>query len=208
MGGSINVINNAEKDINVVVNNVDGMLQIVIEPVKEKRQLKTMKPGDRFSDNFGTEYILWYFTKTGDAAILQADEWREVIFGKNNNYAKSNIAYELDTVYLPELELRFGSENIVEHTVDLISLDGLDDYGMIKKKVSIPTIIQYMKYRKTIGENMSKQWWLSTPDSTPSGCGSDFQHYVNSAGYVDYGSCGYVGSIRPFFVLKSSTFVY
>ena len=63
-------------------------------------------------------------------------------FGENNNYDGSNVD-KICNDFAKEIGDIVGEENIVEHTVDLTSDDGLDDYGQIKRKMSLITCEQY-----------------------------------------------------------------
>ena len=121
----------------------------------------------------------------------------------NNNWRISSIRGFLNGEYLEEIENVFGKDRIVEHAVDLLSLDGLDDYGTSNDKVSLLTIDQYRKYRKVLGENLDNLWWLLTPNSTPSGDSSRCVRCVGSYGDVFYFDCGYDRGVRPFFILQS-----
>ena len=124
----------------------------------------------------------------------------------NNNWKTSSIRERLNNNvdgYLREVEDAFGKDKIVTHTVDLLSLDGLDDYGTSNDKISLLTIDQYRKYRKILSENINKWWWLLTPDSTSSGSSASCVRYVSSCGYVDYFHCGCDGGVRPFFIVQS-----
>lgn len=204
---NINVINNSEKDINVVINKNKDKVEIVIDlATKDFKLPNNLRAGDIFKDKDGEEYVLLYFMSNGDAVILKKDSLKSMKFGSNNNYNRCNIDKYLCEEYLSELERKFGKNNIVEHEVNLLSLDGEDDYSKITRKVSILTLDEYRHNKKVI-KNYIKEWfWLCTPDSTPSGCGSDYVRYVYSDGNVDcnwYGSCG---AVRPRFVLKSSIF--
>ena len=127
-------------------------------------------------------------------------------FGSNNNYNGSDIDKYLCNTYLPELERKFGKENIVEHEVDLLSLDGENDYGVIKRKVSIPTLDMYRYNKKAIKNHIKKWFWLATPNSTPSGYSYDVVRYVDSDGFVGYVWCGNCGAVLAFVVLKNSLF--
>lgn len=124
-------------------------------------------------------------------------------FGRNNNYAESYIRSDLnDSELAAQLREEFG-DRLVPITTDLLSLDGLDDYGLVDGDIlAIPTIDLYRECRRNIPK-LDTPWWLSTPDSTPSGCGSDFVLCVRSFGDVSYTGydCGW--AVRPFFILKS-----
>lgn len=128
-------------------------------------------------------------------------------FGKTNNYADSYIRKSLSESDLAkELKEKFGDQ-LVPIETDLLSLDGLDDYGRIDGDIlAILTINLYRECRKKISK-LNDWFWLSTPDSTPSGCGSDCVQYVRSDGDVCYYWCDYSRAVRPFFILKSSIFV-
>lgn len=60
--------------------------------------------------------------------------------------------------------------NSVEHTTNLFSMDGLDEYGTCRDKVGLLDIGQYRKYRKVFGKNMDGWWWLLTPNLVDSVC--------------------------------------
>ena len=205
---NVNVVNNVEKDVTVTVNNKNGNTQIVIDLAGNKVKLSTLKVGDVFKTK-NIEYIVLEQLDNDTTAVIRKDllENKMKFDSDNNNWKTSSIRKFLNGDYLKKLGESFGEDNIVEHTVDLLSLDGLDDYGVSNDKVSLLTIDQYRKYRKDIGENKYSWWWLSTPDSTPSGCSSDGVRCVDSSGGVDCCWCDGSGAVRPFFVLKSDIFV-
>ena len=146
------------------------------------------------TDEKGTYYLL-------DGSLENSE------FGKNNNYADSYIRKNLNESDLAkELKEKFG-DRIVSIETDLLSLDGLDDYGKTEGDIlAILTIDLYRECRRKI-PNLNKWWWLATPDSTPSGCGSDGVRCVSSGGNVDYGWYDFCRAVRPFFILKSDIFV-
>lgn len=128
-------------------------------------------------------------------------------FGKTNNYTDSNVRNMITNSDLAKnLQMEFG-DRLVPITLDLLSLDGLDDYGTVTGDIlAIPTIDLYRKYRKNISK-LDSWYWLATPDSTPSGCGSGDVRYVGSNGRVSCCWCSDVRAVRPFFILKSDIFV-
>ena len=129
--------------------------------------------------------------------------WENMKFGKNNNYAESDVKEELVHSELAKnLKEEFG-DKLVPISLDLLSLDGLDDYGTVGGDIiAIPTIDIYRKFRKKISK-LDSWYWLATPDSTPSGFGSVDVQFVGSDGPVGYGWCGGVGGVRPFFIVQS-----
>ena len=201
---NVNVINKAEKDLNVTVNNVDGNIQIIIDTKKADIDLLSLKAGEVFKVK-GVKYIVLEQLDGNKTAVIRKELLKDNMKfnSDNNNWKTSDIKEKLNDDYLKELEEVFGKDRIVEHTVNLLSLDGLDDYGISTDKVSLLTIDQYRKYRKILGGNLDDWWWLITPDSTPSGYGARCVQYVDSDGDVDCNHCSYYGGVRPFFILQS-----
>ena len=124
-------------------------------------------------------------------------------FGRNNNYAESYIRSDLNNSELAaQLKKEFG-DRLVPITTDLLSLDGLDDYGVVDGDIlAIPIIDLYRGCRRNIPK-LDTPWWLATPDSTPSGYGSGYVQCVRSVGDVICNSCDCGKAVRPFFILKS-----
>lgn len=202
MSNNVNVINKAENDLNVIVNNIGESIQIIID-TKKKIDLLALKAGEIFkADN--VEYIVLEQLADNQTAIIKKELLEDTMeFGSDNNWKTSSIREFLNGEYVEEIEKVFGKDKIVEHMVDLLSMDGLDDYGTSTDKVSMLTIDQYRKYRKTLGGNLDSWWWLVTPDSTPSGDSASFVRGVGSDCRIGYGGCVCVEGVRPFFILQS-----
>lgn len=128
-------------------------------------------------------------------------------FGKTNNYKDSYVRKNLNKGDLArKLREKFGGQLVPVET-NLLSLDGLDDYGKVNGDIlTIPTIDLYRECRRKI-TNLNIGWWLATPDSTLSNCGSDDVQYVNARGGVGDNWCFCSLAVRPFFILKSPIFV-
>lgn len=206
---NINVINNAGNNVNVIINEKDNGIQILIDTVhNNKKELSEPKQYEHFFDEDGEEYILCELFECGVAAVVKANLLKNKMkFGRNNNWAESDLREYLNGSYLTELERKFGSENIIPHKVDLTSMDGFDDYGYTNDKVAAMTFDEYRKYAQGIG--LVNDWqWLSTPNQTTSRGDTSYVRIVVGDGRVDYDDCGWDSrSVRPFFFLKSSIFV-
>lgn len=124
-------------------------------------------------------------------------------FGKTNNYEVSYVREKLNTSdFANALKQEFG-DKLIPISTNLLSIDGLDDYGTVSGDIlALRTFDLNRECRKNI-PNPDEWEWLATPDSTPSGCGSDDVRYVFSDGDVSYFWCGRSGAVRPFFILKS-----
>lgn len=164
---------------------------------------KDLHPGDVFKDVDGEEWIFLSETENGNICILKKDALSEMEFGNSNNYNESNIDVYLTDTYLKELERKFGSENIAEYEMDLLSLDGEDDYGKITRKVSIPTLDVYRKNKKAIKPYIDKCFWLATPSSTPSTCSSVYVQCICNTGHVACCRRDGCEAVRPMLFLKS-----
>ena len=124
-------------------------------------------------------------------------------FGKTNNYAESYVRNDLVNSELSEdLKKEFG-DKLVPISLDLTSMDGLKDYGTVEGDIlAIPNIQLLMKF----GENIpliDNWYWLANPNQTPKRKDARYVQCVFSDGCVNCGDCGYDGSVRPFFILKS-----
>ena len=202
MTSNVNVINNAGNSVDVKVSEMNGAIQIIIDVPQNGIELSLLKPGDVFEKN-NVAYIVCEQFENGLTAVVRKECLDKTMeFGNNNNWKESSWREYLNGEYLKEMENAFGADNIVEHEVDLTSLDGYDDYGVSVDKVSAMNIDRYRKYHRYIGDT-GKCHYLSTPNSTPSGTGSSRVRCVPSDGYVDWGECGWNGGVRPFFILKS-----
>ncbi len=149
---------------------------------------------------------------SGDTTAVACREayWKDVCFGDNNNYDGSNPD-EICEEFADELAAIIGEENIVMHTVDLTTDDGLKDYGKIRRRASAMTADRYRRYVNILDEYKLDIWtWLATAFSSkkhgndswvkcvsPSGVVSDGIYFYS---YVNFG-------VRPFCILKSNIFV-
>lgn len=121
------------------------------------------------------------------------------------NYADSSIRKFLNTEFYEELAKEVGADNILEHTVDLTTEDGLKLYGSVTDKVSLITDQMYRDNRDVIGPNLDAWWWTATACSKQETC--TFVRAVGNNGVLSY-DCYYCGGgVRPFCILKSNILV-
>lgn len=127
-------------------------------------------------------------------------------FGDNNNFAESQVKSRLENEILAKIEKEVGAENIVEHEVDLLSLDGDDKWGKAKCKISIPTFDFYRQNVKIFDKyKLNKWWWLSTPDTTAKHYNDDWVVCVSPRGDISGGDGSYGNDcVRPFIIFVSS----
>lgn len=199
---TIEIKNNLGKDVDA--SFVDG--KICLNWAETKRKLGDLNPGDVFKGKSETEYIVCGHEHFVTYVVRRKLLDETMRFGDTNNWTESNIRKYLNEDYVQVIEREFGNGNIVAFERDLISLDGYNDYATCVDKVSVMNVMEYVKYHKYVG-NCDFRYVLITPDSTPSGCGANHVRYVINDGSVGCNRCGINFGVRPFFVLKSSTFV-
>ena len=203
----VDVVDNTNGKFKIQVKENDGKISIHIKEPEQEIRLSAVRAGDIFKGKNGNEYIVCEQFLSGTAVVRKDVIDKTMAFGKDNNWANSKWRKYLNSEYYQEISDEFGKENINEHEVDLTSLDGYDDYGTVRDKVSAMTIDRYRRYHKYIG-NVSEWNYLSTPDSTPSGWSASGVQCVGGDGGVIYTNCRRGRSLRPFFILNSNLQVH
>ena len=126
-------------------------------------------------------------------------------FGDNNNFAESKILQKLQTEILPKIEEEIGADNILNFETDLFSMDGLDTYGTVNSKISLPTFDFYRKHSRIFDRyKVDDWWWTATPESTPERNWFTSVRCVLSDGTLINYNCNYSIGVRPFCIFKAS----
>lgn len=153
------------------------------------------------------EFIVLEHSKDTTAVILKDLLFESKEFGKDNNY-KASYVDNLCGDFADEISEIIGKDNLIEHTVDLTSDDGLKDYGKIKRSMSLLTTDLYRRYVEILDKyKVKKWWWLATAFSTPKHDPDNWVKCVSPSGYFNY--YRYYGNlgVRPFCILNSNIFV-
>lgn len=163
---------------------------------------KTAKIGDY-------EFIVLKNDKTlGTVELLLKKSLKTMSFGDNNDYKASEVRKAVEN-FGEKIEKIVGEENLLEHTVDLIALSGLKDFGSVKAKMSLLTFDKARENIKILDEyKLDSWWWLATALSTKK---HDIDYSVMCVSpdgnfHDDDGDYGYRG-VRPFCIVKSNIFV-
>lgn len=177
-------------------------LGLVEEPIATmSTDGKTAKIGDY-------EFIVLKNDKTlGTVELLLKKSLKTMLFGDNNDYKASEVRKVVED-FGEKIEKIVGEENLLEHTVDLIALSGLKDFGSVKAKMSLLTFDKARENIETLDEyKLDSWWWLATALSTKKHnidcsiiCVSPIGDFVNGSVYYDVG-------VRPFCIVKSNIFV-
>lgn len=126
-------------------------------------------------------------------------------FGNNNNFINSTVKHRLENEILPKLENAIGAENIIEHEVNLLSLDGDDKWGVAKCRISLPTFDFYRMNAKVFDKyTLDDWWWLATPETTDKHYNDNWITCVSPRGSVDFNDYYCSFGVRPFLIFASS----
>lgn len=199
-------------EIYIKINNKE--IPLTNEQVKEIQQsfgitntkLADITVGETFKIG-EHEFIVLEHSKETTAVILKDLLFERNEFGKTNNY-KSSYVDKVCNEFANTISNIIGSENLIEHTVDLIADDGLKEYGTIKRRMSLLTANLYRRYVEILDNHKIGQWWwLATAYSTQKHENANWVKCVSPCG--DIGSSRYDSNdgVRPFCILNSNIFV-
>ena len=143
--------------------------------------------------------------ESGHTIAVAKDSAFDSQFGDNNNFSESRVKSRLESEILPKITEAVGAENIVEHEVDLLSLDGDDKWGKAKCKISIPTFDFYRHNVKIFDKYPMADWWrLATPYTTTKHYNDYWVLCVSPRGSICYRNYNDVYGVRPFMIFVSS----
>ena len=140
------------------------------------------------------------------------DAWKD--FNKKFN-SKSSVYDFIDLVskrlndeILPKIIEAAGKENVFEFETDLTSLDGLKTHGIMKSKISVPSLDFYRSNIEIFDKyKIGKWWWLGTPDTTIEHRNNNWVLCVSPYGDIHGDNYGYDSGVRPILFLNSSILV-
>ena len=186
-----------------------GSLALELEkPSEAKVELSTLKAGDVFETSFGEMIVL--DNLDGKTTVITKGFVKDKLKfdHESPNFEESEISEYLSDEVLEMFEEEFGSENLVEHTTDVISVD-MQKYESYTGKVRLLTFDEARKYNELIVNKALNRWyWTMTPWSTAERGWKYSVAVVSPSGDVFgnfncRGNCG----VRPVCILKSNIFV-
>ena len=184
------------------------ILELELEkPFEAKVELSTLKAGDVFETSFGEMIVL--DNSGGKTTVITKGFVKEKLKfdNKSPNFAESEISEYLSNEVLKMFEEEFGSENLVEHTTDVISLD-MQQYESYTGKVRLLTFDEARKYNELIvNKELDRWYWTMTPWSTAERGWKYSVAVVSPSGDFDYYNCSNCLGVRPVCILKSNIFV-
>ena len=146
----------------------------------------------------------WTSIEDGDRTYYFMNEiLKKSEFGKTNNYVESYVRNDLvNSDLATELKKEFG-DKLVPISLDLTSMDGFKDYGIVEGDIlAIPNIQLIMKFGEDI-PLIDNYYWLANPNQTSKRDDTHYVRCVDSSGSVNCDGCVCIRGVRPFFILKS-----
>ena len=175
---------------------------------KNKVELSTLAPGDVFE--IGKNDFIVLEQMSFETKVISKDFMAEnIVYDEDSrDYNESNLKKVIEDKIQPIIESEVGENNLVEHTVELTSVDMQHEFDDCKCKVRPITFDEARKYNNLLpNKELDDWWWTCTPWSTEErGCSYSIA-VVSSAGcIINFNCIGNIG-VRPVCILKSNIFV-
>ncbi len=157
----------------------------------------------------GLEWVVLEHRKKGTLILAKHRLYNRAFDSSNHNdWEASSLRAELNNFntggycVADERTGNIKKSDLVEFERDLLTDDGMTDYGKCKDYISLITCEEYRKFRKLI-PNADDWWWTATADSLAY---NSLVRIVYSSGtlYYDVAYNGIYG-VRPLCLLKSDT---
>lgn len=175
---------------------------------KNKVELSALAPGDVFEigkNDFIVLEQMSFKTKVISKNFMAED----IVYDEDSrDYNESNLKKVIEDKIQPIIESEVGENNLVEHTVELTSVDMQHEFDDCKCKVRPITFDEARKYNNLLpNKELDDWWWTCTPWSTAEREWKYNVAVVSSAGYIRDNFCNNYGGVRPVCILKSNIFV-
>lgn len=163
-----------------------------------------LKPGVTF-DADGVEMLVLDISEDGQALCITKGLYAEnVRFGDSTQYEGSNVE-KVVSKFEQHIVKCFGSENVIQHTVEILTVDG-KKAGTYTGKSRLLTFDEARKYTDLIeNSDLPDWWWLMSPWSIP----GRWKWGVACAapgGLICIINYYYGNGVRPVCILSSSIF--
>ena len=177
---------------------------------KNKVRLSELKPGETFKIGEHDFIVLDQDASSNTTKVISKDFMAEdVVFDRNTkDYNKSNIKKMIEADIQPIIENAVGAENLVEHAVNLASVDTQHEFKNCVCKVRPITFDEAREFNDLlVNKDLGDWWWTCTPWSTKERGWEYSVAVVSPSGVIDDCNCNYDNGVRPFCILKSNIFV-
>ena len=175
---------------------------------KNKVELSTLAPGDVFEIG-KNDFIVLEQMSFGTKVISKDFMAENIVYDENSrDYNESNLKKVIEDEIQPIIESEVGKNNLVEHTVELTSVDMQQEFDDCECKVRPITFDEARKYNNLLpNRDLDDWWWTCTPWSIKERGWSYSIAVVSSAGCINGNGCSSGCGVRPVCILKSNIFV-
>ena len=177
---------------------------------KNKVRLSELKPGEVFKVGEHDFIVLDQDASSHTTKVISKDFMAEdVVFDRNTkDYNKSSLKKLIESDIQPIIEKAVGTENLIEHTVKLTTVDTQHEFKDCVCKVRPITFDEAREFNDLlVNKNLNDWWWLISPWSTKERGWEYSVAVVSPSGFINYCSCNGSNGVRPFCILKSHIFV-
>ena len=174
----------------------------------EKVRLSEMNLGDVFKIGEHDFIVLKHDCDT-TTVISKGFMAENVVFDENTrDYKKSNLKKVIENEIQPIIESEVGSQNLVEHEVELTSVDMQHEFCNCSCKVRPITFDEAREYNNLLADkSLDDWWWTCTPWSTADRGMKYSIAVVSPSGCIGRNRCNGSDGVRPVCILKSNIFV-
>lgn len=175
----------------------------------EKVRLSELNLGDVFKIGEHDFIVLKHDCDT-TTVISKGFMAENIVFDEDTrDYNKSNLKKVIESEIQPIIESEVGSKNLVEHEVELTSVDMQHEFCNFSCKVRPITFDEAREYNNLISnKSLDDLWWSCTPWSTADRGAKYSMAVVSPSGFISIGHCCISSSgVRPVCILKSNIFV-
>lgn len=173
-----------------------------------KVQLSELKPGEVFK--IGEHDFIVLEQKNEATKVISKNFMAEdAVFDEDTrDYNKSNLKKVIENEIQPIIEAELGADNLVEHIVDLTSVDMQHEFEPCTCKVRPITFDEARQYNDLlVNKELGDGWWTCTPWSTAERGWTYAIAVVYSSGDLSNHSYDVFNGVRPVCILKSNIFV-
>ena len=173
-----------------------------------KVELSTLEPGEVFK--IGDHYFIVLKQSCEQTMVISKGFMAEdVAFDEDvRDYNNSSLKELIEGEIQPLIEKEVGADNIIEHEVDLTSVDMQNEFGSCKCKVRPITFDETREFNDLlVNKDLNDWWWTCTPWSTKERGWQYSIAVVSASGDINRINCYDGRGVRPFCILKSNIFV-
>ena len=174
------------------------------------KMLLELRPGDSFMIGEFPFIVLGHNAVKNETLVLSKEFlYTSRSFGLNPNYAESSLKERIDSI-VPMIEEKLGADSLIEHEVDLVTVDMQRPFPPCKCKVRPLTFDEAREYNSliTYGTRNDRQlYWSCTPWSTAERAWANSVVEISTLGSFGRATCDSGRCVRVACYLKSNILV-